>query len=62
MNFKISKGKNANKLWRKLFDLDWVKFKNNANLREREACNNKLNVLVQCSSERKLDNYVGSCP
>ena len=62
MNFKISKGRNANKLWRKLFDLDWVKFKNYANLREREACNNELNVLVQCPSERKFDNYVGSCP
>ena len=37
----------ANKLWQKLFDQHWVKFKNKTCLRERETYNNKSNDLVQ---------------
>ena len=43
----ISKDRKVNKLWQKLFNQHQVKFKNQACLREREAHNNKLNVLVQ---------------
>ena len=50
MNFKIhriSKGRKVNKVWHKLFDQNQVKFYNQACLREREAYNNKSNVLLQ---------------
>ena len=50
MNFKIqriSKDRKVNKLWQELFDQHQLKFKNQACLREREAYNNKSNVLVQ---------------
>ena len=43
----ISKGRKVNKLWQKSFNQYQVKFKNQACSREREAYNNKLNVLVQ---------------
>ena len=57
MNFKIHrvlKAKKVNKLWRKLFDQYQDKFKKQACVREREAYNNKSNVLMQCSSKNRL--------
>ena len=57
MNFKIHKvlkAKKVNTLWRKLFDQYQDKFKNQASVREREAYNNKSNVLMQCSSKNRL--------
>ena len=65
MNFKIntiSKGKKVKKLWQKSFHQHKVNFKNYACVREREACNNKLNALVQCSSKSRLDTNVDTCP
>ena len=41
-----SKGRKVNKLWQKPFNQHQFKLKNYACLREREAYNNKFNVLV----------------
>ena len=65
MNFemhRIPKDKKVNKFWRESFDQHSVKFENQACLREREAYNNKSNVLVQRSSNSRLDNYADPCP
>ena len=43
-----------NKLWQKVSEQHNVKFKISVYLREEEACNNKLNVLAQCSSKDRL--------
>ena len=43
-----------NTLWQKVSEQHNVKFKISVYLREEEACNNKLNVLAQCSSKDRL--------